>query len=121
MSFGPSGLDRRRAHRVPLVGPGAPVTVVGGRLINGSVFGMLMESPVPLERASYLTLRLVIDGRKYDVETQVTACTPLPSEKRTYGVGLEFVGLRAEVRARLEKALDLVQAALGPRLPLAPV
>ena len=106
MAFGENGLERRRAERVAMSGAGAPVAVVGARLINASVYGMLIESPVALEPEAVLSLRLVIRGDKADVEARVAACTPLPGPRRAFGVGLELVRIDDTARGRLEEAVQ---------------
>lgn len=107
----PAGLDRRRAERIPVPPRGGAVSVVGGRLINVSLYGMLIESLVPMERDARLRLRIVIAGEKVDVETQVVACSLLSSARRKlFGVGLEFVDMPEEVRKRLAEALVSVTA-----------
>lgn len=106
MAFGENGLERRRAQRVPMSSAGATVAVVGARLINASVYGMLIASPVALEPEAVLPLRLVIHGDKVDVEARVAACTPLPGARRTFGVGLEFVRIDEGARGCLEEAVE---------------
>lgn len=99
-------LERRRGPRVPVHELAGAVAVVGARLLNVSLHGMLIESPVPLERESVLRLRLVIEGRKSDVEARVAECTRGGAgEKQRYGVGLEFTDLPTEARRSLERAL----------------
>jgi len=106
MAFGENGLERRRAERVPMTGAGANVAVVGARLVNASAYGMLIESPVPLEPEAVLPLRLVIRGDKTDIEARVAACTPLPGARRNFGVGLELVRIDEMARGRLEEAVQ---------------
>ena len=106
MAFGENGLERRRAERVPMTGAGAPVAVVGARTINASVYGMLIESPVPLEPEAILPLRLVVRGDKADVVARVAACTPLPGARRAFGVGLELVRIDETARGRLDEAVE---------------
>lgn len=106
MAFGENGLERRRAERVPMHGAGAPVAIVGARLINASVYGMLIESPVALEPEAVLPLRVVIRGDKADVAARVAACTPLPGARRAFGVGLEFVRIDETTRGRLAEAVE---------------
>ena len=105
-SFDSRGLERRRGPRVPVGQVDGAVSVVGAKLLNVSLHGMMIESPVPLERDCVLRLRLVIEGQKSDVEARVAACTAGASgEKRRYGVGLEFTSLPREARWRLERTL----------------
>ncbi len=104
--FGPEGLDRRRAPRIPVDQLAIAVSVVGARLVNLSLFGMMIESPVPLEREAILSFRLVIGGYKGDVEARVAACTlGAAGPARRYGIGLEWVTLPTEVREHLRRAL----------------
>jgi Tfp pilus assembly protein PilZ len=104
--FGDGGLNRRRAERVPMPATGGFVSVFGGRVVNVSPYGMMIESPVPLERDSVLQLRLVVGGEKVDVETRVAACTLLPGGKRrVFGIGLEFAMIRSEVQDRIREFL----------------
>lgn len=104
--FGPRGLERRRGPRTPVDKLAVAVSVVGARLVNISLFGMMIESPVPLEREAILSFRLIIGGHKGDVEARVAACTLGASgQSRRYGIGLEFTSLPLDVRSRLRKAL----------------
>jgi hypothetical protein len=106
--FGPTGLERRRETRTPVEQRGVAVSVVGARLVDISMFGMMIESPVPLEREAVLSFRLVVGGHKGDVEARVAACTLGASgQARRYGVGLEFTSLPADLRAELRKALGV--------------
>ncbi len=114
--FGPEGLERRRGPRVPVEQLDVPMSVVGARLVNISLFGMMIESPVPLEREAILSLRLVIDGHKGDVQARVAACTVRPGPVRRYGIGLEFAAISAEMREHLRHALGrLAESAPSPR------
>jgi Tfp pilus assembly protein PilZ len=115
MAFGEDGLERRRADRVPMNGAEAPVAVVGAQLINASVYGMLIESPVAFEPEAVLPLRLVIRGDKADVVARVAACTPLAGARRAFGVGLEFVRIDETARGRLEEAVEDQSASLRER------
>lgn len=104
--FGPKGLERRRAPRIPVDKLAVAVSVVGARLVNISLFGMMIESPVPLEREAILSFRLVIGGHKGDVEARVAASTlGATGQARRYGIGLEFTTLPMDVRSHLRKAL----------------
>jgi len=80
------------------------VSVVGARLMNVSSYGMMIESPVPLERDAVMRFRLVVAGEKSDVEARVAACTPVPGSRR-YTVGLEFLHIAPEVQQRLIRVL----------------
>jgi hypothetical protein len=105
-TFGRPRLERRRAPRVPVEKLNVTVSVVGARLVNLSPFGMMIESPVPLEREAVLKFRLVIGTRKVDAEARVAACTLGASGRaRRYGVGLEFTSASAELRAQLMRAV----------------
>jgi len=105
-AFGPEGLERRRAPRI-LIPPGAPLSVVGARLVRLSPFGMMIESLVPMERGAVLGLRLVVAREKIDLDSRVVACWPISGgRKKRFGIGLEFVGLAEAVRQRLRDALD---------------
>ena len=113
MAFGVKGLERRRAERIPL--DDAPVAMVGARLVNVSLYGMMIESPVPLEPDAILPLRLLIRGEKADIEARVAAAWPLPGPKREFGIGLELTQMEDEARERLAKVLQEARgAAAGP-------
>ncbi len=104
--FGPDGLNRRRAPRIAMPASGGPVTIVGARVVNVSPYGAMIESPVPMERDATLALRIVVAGRKVDVQARVAACSLIASAPRkSYGVGLEFVGLARDVGAAIADAL----------------
>ncbi|MGH7533985.1 MAG: PilZ domain-containing protein, partial [Gemmatimonadales bacterium] len=99
--FGPEGLERRRGPRTPVDKLSVVVSVVGARLVNISLFGLMIESPVPLEREAVLSFRLVIGAHKGDVEARVAACTlGATGQARRYGIGLEFTTLPLDVRSR---------------------
>jgi hypothetical protein len=108
-TFGPSGLNRRRAERIPMPPTGGVVSVVGGRILDVSPYGMLIETPVPMERDAVIPLRLVVAGEKMDVETRVAACTLRdpggPGKRKVFGVGLEFTEIRSEFQERLRHVL----------------
>jgi hypothetical protein len=84
---------------------GGPVSVVGAGLVNVSSYGMMIESPVPLEREAVMQFRLVVAGEKTDVDARVAACTPVPGGRR-YAVGLEFVRIAPEAQQRLVRVLS---------------
>ena len=85
---------------------GGPVSVVGAAVVNVSTGGMMIESLVPMTPDVVLPLRVSIAGQRYDVSTRVAACIPAPGDgRRHYRLGLEFVGLSAEIRERLGEAL----------------
>ena len=104
--FGPRGLERRRSRRIPIAELEGAVAVVGARLVSVSLHGMMIDSPVPLERESVLSLRLVVRGHKSDVEARVAECNVGASvARKRYGVGLEFTDIPGETRERLELTL----------------
>jgi hypothetical protein len=82
---------------------GGPVTVVGARIVNLSPYGMLIRSPLPMEREAVHRFRLVIGAESRDVEARVAMCQP--DGRRRYDVGREFVAPAEELRARLTQAL----------------
>ncbi len=81
------------------------VSVVGAALVNVSSYGMMIESPVPLERDTVMQFRLVVAGQKADVEARVAACMPVPAGRR-YTVALEFVRIPPETQQRLVRVLS---------------
>jgi hypothetical protein len=97
-----TGIERRRAARVPMA-PGGPVALVGARLLNVSPLGMLIEAPVAMELEAIHRFRLVVGKDHADVEARVAACFPGPRHR--HQVGLEFVGLTDELRTRLAEVL----------------
>jgi hypothetical protein len=108
----PLGLNRRRAVRVPMPATGAPVSVVGAKLLNVSPYGMLVESPMALTPDAVLKFRLVIGGLKTDVEARVAQCFPQPGSRR-FGLGLEFTQIDNDVQDRLTDVLAEFQAESG--------
>lgn len=107
--FGPRGLERRRSPRIPIAELQGAVGVVGARLVSVSLFGMMIDSPVPLEPDSVLSLRLVVQGYKSDVEARVAECSlggGASVARKRYGVGLEFTDIPGETRERLEQTLN---------------
>jgi hypothetical protein len=108
------GFERRRAPRIPTESLGGAISVVGAKLVNVSLYGMMIASPVPMELEAVLRLRLVIDGEKSDVETRVVECMRMDAgARRQYGIGLGFTDVPGETRRQLERAL----AALPDRTP----
>jgi hypothetical protein len=105
-AFGPEGLERRRALRIP-ARDGVPlVSVVGAELVRVSSYGMMIESPLALEMDSVLKLRLIVAGEQADVEARVAACAlGTTGDRRRFGVGLEFTRIAPRVRARLVQVL----------------
>lgn len=85
--------------------PRGAVSVVGAALVNVSSYGMMIESPVPLETEAVMQFRLVVAGQKTDVDARVAACTPVPGGRR-YAVGLEFVRIAPEAQQRLTRVLS---------------
>ena len=108
-AFGPEGLERRRAPRIPIP-PSAPLFVVGARLLNASAFGMMIESPVAIEPDAILRFRLVIAREKFDVETRVAACSGGRGTKNAFAIGLEFTSLPEGARTRLQGVLNELAA-----------
>lgn len=84
---------------------GGAVSVVGAALVNVSSYGMLIESPVPLEREAVMQFRLLVAGEKTDVDARVAACAPVPGGRR-YSVGLEFVRIAPDAQQRLVRVLS---------------
>ena len=80
------------------VGAGA-VSVVGARLVNISSYGMMIESPVPLEREAVMQFRLVVAGKKADVDARVAACTAVPGSRR-------YARIEPEAQQRLVRVLN---------------
>jgi hypothetical protein len=107
-------MERRRAERVPMPPAGGLVSVVGARIVNVSPFGMMIESPVPLESDVVLPFRLIVAGRKTDVEARVVECAPWTGARRRYGVGLEFSRISADTRAHLAELLSKREAVHQP-------
>ena len=108
----PSGMERRRAERVPMPPTGGPVSVVGARLVDVSPYGMMIESPLAMSQDAVLQFRLVVDGHKVDVSARVAGCAARPGARHSYGVGLEFLDLATDVRDRIRAIL--VRQAAGP-------
>lgn len=103
----PAGIERRRAERVRVPETGAPVSVVGARLVDVSPYGMMIESPVAIEPDAVLPFRIVVDGRRTDVRCRVAMCRPGGAgNPRRFGVGLEFLDLAPEAAAHLRGALQ---------------
>ena len=96
--------ERRRADRVAMPPVGGPVSVVGARLVDVSAYGMMIESPVAMTEDAVLQFRLSVEGRKTDVSARVACCTSRPGT-RSYGIGLEFLDLPAEVRDQIRDVL----------------
>jgi hypothetical protein len=97
--------ERRRAERVAMPPVGGPVSVVGARLVDVSAYGMMIESPVAMTEGAVLQFRLSVEGRKTDVSARVACCTSRAGTRRSYGIGLEFLDLAAEVRDQIRDVL----------------
>ena len=102
----PTGMERRRSERVAMPATGGPVSVVGARLVDVSPHGMMIESPVAMTEDSVLKFRLSLEGRKADVSARVACCRPRPGGRHSYGVGLEFLDLTADVRDQIRDVLS---------------
>lgn len=82
------------------------VSVVGACLVNVSAYGMMIESPAPLEIDAVLQFRLIVAGEKADIEARVAVCAPRrEGKRRIFGVGLEFVRIPAGDQERLTRVL----------------
>jgi hypothetical protein len=93
---------------------GGVVSVVGARLVNVSVGGMLIESLVPLESESVHRFRLIVAGENVDVEARVASCIAKPGEKRrSYGIGMEFQRMPPGAKERLVQVLSELPTAKG--------
>ena len=84
---------------------GGAVSVVGARLVNISSYGMMIESPVPMEREAVLQFRLVVAGHKADVDARVAVCSAVAGSRR-YTVGLEFARIEPDAQRRLARVLS---------------
>lgn len=103
------GEERRRAPRFTPEELTEPVYVVGSRLVNISIGGLMLEAPVPIAPDSTLRVHLVIGGEKGEIDARVRACIPRPQGlRRAWGLGLEFESIPTTTRHRLAHAL-------GPR------
>ena len=103
--------ERRRCARIPMPPTGGPVSVVGARLVDVSPYGMMIESPVPMEEDSVLQFRLAVEGRKADVSARVACCTARAGTRHAYGVGLEFVELPSDLREQIREVLHRLASA----------
>jgi len=100
------GVERRRAARFTPEELAEPVYVVGSRLVNISIGGLMLEAPVPIAPDSTLRVHLVVGGEKAEVDTRVRACVPRPHGlRRAWGLGLEFESIAPAARERLAHAL----------------
>jgi hypothetical protein len=98
--------ERRRAPRYTPEELEEPVYVVGSRLVNISIGGLMLEAPVPIAPESTLRVHLVVGGEKAEVDTRVRSCVPRPQGlRRTWGLGLEFELIAPPTRERLAHAL----------------
>jgi hypothetical protein len=110
----PGGFERRGYERVAMPPRGGALSVVGARLVNVSLHGMLIESFVPLERDAHMNFRLSVGGESVDVEARVVACSLLSTgRRRVFGVGLEFTALPGAARRQLAEALAATTAKSG--------
>jgi hypothetical protein len=89
---------------VPKAAGAGDVSVVGARLTHVSSYGMMIESPVPLERDAVLQFRLVVAGEKTDVDARVVECNPVAGARR-YAAGLEFLNMPPDSQQRLIRVL----------------
>jgi hypothetical protein len=100
------GRERRRSPRFTPEELLEPVYVVGSRLVNISMGGLMLEAPVPIAPDSTLRVHLVVAGEKAEVDTRVRACVPRPQGlRRAWGLGLEFESIAPATRDRLAHAL----------------
>jgi hypothetical protein len=90
------------------VKPGGPVSLVGGKIVNVSPYGMLIHSPLPMETDAVHRFRLFIEKDKRDVDARVAACHSKGAHR--YEVGLEFVGAGDELRSRLSDVLAALES-----------
>jgi len=86
---------------------GGAVAVVGARLVDVSIHGMAIESLVPLEPESVHRFRLVVEGRKVDLDVRVASCRAhLRDDRPVHGIGMEFLGMSPEDRQHLAAVLE---------------
>jgi hypothetical protein len=98
--------ERRRAPRYTPEELVEPVSVVGSRLVNISIGGLMVEAPVPIAPDSTLRVHLVVSGEKSEVDTRVRACVARPQGlRRAWGLGLEFESIAPAAQERLAHAL----------------
>lgn len=103
---GPGGVERRLAPRLEPDELSEPVFVIGSRLVNIGLGGLMLEAPVPLALESTLHLRLVLGGERTEVDARVRGCAPRSHGRGpAWGVGVQFENLQPAVRERLERAL----------------
>ncbi len=99
-------IERRRAPRIPITTPAGPVSVVGARIVDVSIFGMRIESPVAISPDSVLSFRIVVEGRASNVSCRVATCRADPGGQPHYGVGLEFLDFAPDAREHLRQVLQ---------------
>jgi hypothetical protein len=105
-TIGPDGVERRRAPRLEPDDLAEPVLIVGSRLVNIGLDGLMLEAPIPLAPESSLHLRLVLGGERADVDARVRGCSARWGGRRgIWGVGVQFENLPPGARERLERAL----------------
>ncbi len=91
------------------------MSVVGAHLLDVSIHGMAIESPVALEQESFHRFRLVIAGEKVDVEARVAVCRPQQAgPRRHFGIGMEFKHIPPEAQERLARVLEEIGASPPP-------
>ena len=87
--------DRRSVPRFDIIGTlwGQLELAEPVRLLNVNLLGALLESPVPAALDSLRPVHLMIDSRRFVVDTRVRHLRQVPSEgpKPRYLVGIEFV------------------------------
>lgn len=98
--------ERRRAPRYDPSELDEPVFVVGSRMVNVGVLGLMLDAPVPLATDSSVRLHLVVGEHKAAVDARVRSCVPRAAAgASTWGVGVEFEQISEPARERLERAL----------------
>ena len=96
--------EHRRAPRLLVPPVGGPISVVGAKLLNVSSYGLLIETPVPMDAGQAMPLRMLVRGEKLDVEARVVDCRAGQGPRR-FHVGLEFLSLPPAAKERLAEAL----------------
>jgi len=102
-------VEHRRAPRFVVPPVDGPISVVGARLLNVSSYGLLIETPLPMDAGQTMPLRMLVRGEKLDVEARVVDCRAGQGPRR-YHVGLEFLSLPPPARERLADALHALEA-----------
>jgi type IV pilus assembly protein PilZ len=111
----PDGADeRRREDRIPRkyrIAYTTPQALVNSYLYNISVGGVFVRTSNPLEPGTTLTLKITLPdaGKELDVECEVTWVRKeeqkAPEGLLPPGMGVKFLNLLPEGRARIEKIL----------------